>query len=87
MLTPIKAIRANCLDCMCGQANEVALCPSVDCPLYSYRTGHGPKKELTDEQKAKKLANFNSAPKIARAGGAQNTSDLADVKLPFDEKR
>lgn len=44
-LTPLKAIRANCLDCMCGQRKEVRLCPSTDCPLYIYRFGHNPKRK------------------------------------------
>lgn len=26
-MTPMKAIRAKCLDCCCGQAKEVRLCP------------------------------------------------------------
>ena len=55
ILTPIKAIRAHCLDCMCGQSNEVKLCPSKDCSLYPYRLGKNPNikpRELSDEQKA-----------------------------------
>ena len=44
ILTPIKAIRAHCLDCMCGQATEVRLCPITDCSLYPYRMGHNPKR-------------------------------------------
>jgi len=43
--TPIKAIRAKCLDCCCDQAKEVRLCPSKNCPLYPYRMGHRPKGE------------------------------------------
>lgn len=39
-LTRAKAIRAKCLDCCCGQANEVRACPCTDCPLYRYRLGH-----------------------------------------------
>lgn len=53
-MTPIKAIRAKCLDCMCGNPNEVALCPSEDCSLFPYRFGKNPniqKRELTEEQK------------------------------------
>lgn len=42
-LTPIKSIRIKCLDCVCGQKQEVKLCPSNDCPLYPYRLGHRPK--------------------------------------------
>ena len=41
-LTPIKAIKANCLDCMCGSYKEVKLCPIKDCPLFPYRFGHHP---------------------------------------------
>lgn len=38
-LTRAKAIRAKCLDCCCGQANEVRLCSCLDCPLWRYRFG------------------------------------------------
>lgn len=51
---PLKAIRAKCLDCCCGQANEVKLCPSAQCPLHAFRNGKNPyrtKKELTPEEK------------------------------------
>lgn len=44
-LTPIKAIRAKCIDCMCGQVAEVRLCPCHDCPLYPYRMGHNPARK------------------------------------------
>lgn len=43
-LTPIKAIRAKCLDCCGGQPYEVRLCTVVNCPLYAYRMGHRPKE-------------------------------------------
>lgn len=43
ILTPIQAIRAKCLDCCCGQRNEVKLCPCTDCSLYPYRMGKRPK--------------------------------------------
>lgn len=41
-LTPIKAARAKCLDCMCGNRAEVRLCPSKDCALWIYRFGCTP---------------------------------------------
>lgn len=43
-LTPIKAIRAECLECSNGQWKEVRLCPVKNCPLYEYRNGHRPKE-------------------------------------------
>lgn len=52
--TPIKAIRAKCLDCSAGKSTEVERCPIKDCPLYPFRKGHNPriqKRELTEEQR------------------------------------
>lgn len=43
-MTPIKSIRAKCLDCCCGQMKEVSHCPITDCPLYPYRMGKRPKQ-------------------------------------------
>lgn len=43
--TPLKAIRAKCLDCMCDQPMEVRLCPSESCPLWPYRMGHNPNRK------------------------------------------
>lgn len=44
--TPIKAIRAKCIDCTNGQNVEIRECPIVNCPLWEYRMGHRPKKSL-----------------------------------------
>ena len=49
--TPIKAIRAKCIDCCCGSRFEVKMCPITDCPLYEYRMGHRPRS--TDVETAK----------------------------------
>lgn len=65
MVTPMKAIRAKCLDCSCGSTNEVKLCPITRCPLYPFREGHNPniaRRELTEEQR-----------EAARVRLAQNT--------------
>ena len=72
-MTPIQAIRAFCLDCMCGQQAEVRRCPCQNCPLYPFRLGHNPnakKREVTDAQRAalekarlarKKLKSYNDS--------------------------
>lgn len=44
-MTPLKAIRAKCLDCCAGQIIEVRLCPAEDCPIHEYRMGHNPKRK------------------------------------------
>lgn len=54
-MTPLKAIRAYCLGCMCDQPGEVKLCPITKCELYPFRFGKNPyqkHKELTEEQRA-----------------------------------
>ena len=47
--TPLKAIRAKCLDCTCGQFIEIRECSVESCPLYEYRMGHRPKKYMASE--------------------------------------
>lgn len=43
-LTPIKAIRAKCLECSNYQPKEVRECLITDCPLYRYRMGKNPNR-------------------------------------------
>ena len=45
VLTPIKAIRAHCVECSGGQRAEVRFCTIQNCPLWPYRMGHRPKPE------------------------------------------
>ena len=42
---PMKAIRAKCLDCCCGQEAEVRYCTCTDCPLWLFRFGFNPKND------------------------------------------
>lgn len=52
-LTPLKSIRAKCLDCCCGQSAEIKNCTVEKCPLYPYRLGKtGRTRTMTEEQKA-----------------------------------
>lgn len=43
--TPLKAIRAKCLDCSAGQPSEVRKCDIPECPLFTYRFGKNPKRK------------------------------------------
>ena len=50
--SPLRAIRAKCVDCCCGQISEVRNCPCTSCPLHSYRMGKSNRtRTMTDEQK------------------------------------
>ncbi len=63
LTNPVKAIRAKCLDCSCDSAEEVRKCPVTECALYPFRFGKNPyraKREYTEEQKAKMVAQFRN---------------------------
>lgn len=49
-LTPMKAIRAKCIDCGGGLLSEVRLCPVTTCALWPYRMGKRPKLEAVEER-------------------------------------
>ena len=75
---PVKAIRQNCLDCVCGSAQEVKLCPCTNCPLYPFRFGSNPyrtERVLTDEQKAEQAERL----KAARLSAVKNKADRQGV--------
>ena len=46
--TPLKSIRAKCLDCTCNQPKEIRLCPVITCPLFPYRMGRRPNQVTLD---------------------------------------
>lgn len=43
--TPLRAIRAKCLDCSDGSSYEVKHCEVYRCPLWRYRDGHNPARK------------------------------------------
>ena len=60
ILTPIKAIRAKCLDCTNNQYTEVKDCQMTKCSLYPYRLGKRPKKDA-DNKKVDKTTKIKKA--------------------------
>ncbi len=59
--SPLKAIRAKCLECSGDYINEVRECPITDCPLYAFRFGKNPYlagRKISEEQKAEMLKNL-----------------------------
>jgi hypothetical protein len=72
--SPLKAIRAYCLDCGNGQYSEVRECPSCHCSLYNFRFGKNPytsRKPLTEEQKVKRVHQLQSCKKLSTRTGAK----------------
>lgn len=62
MITPMKAIRLQCLECL-GTAYEVQKCSRPQCSLFPFRFGHRPTAEdiatwqALQPQKPKRLVN------------------------------
>ena len=66
-MTPLKAIRAKCLDCCGGQKQEVKRCPCEDCTLRPFRFGKNPNmanRKLSGRKKETLI--FNSYAKKPR---------------------
>jgi len=84
--SPLKAIKAKCLDCCCGQQNEVKLCPSEKCPLHPFRLGKNPytqKREYTEEQRNAFRVRFTEnvlGKKNAVSSSCNPTTDTAEAE-------
>lgn len=74
-MTPVQAIRAKCIDCMCGSVYEVRLCPSEDCSLYPFRMGHNPNRPSKRDSASSHATN----PALTRQFGA---GDMEGISLP-----
>ena len=54
-MSPLKALRARCIDCCAGSRHEVRLCTAVTCPAWPFRMGANPyrtKRELSEEERS-----------------------------------
>jgi hypothetical protein len=58
--SPIKAIRAKCIDCCGGNAAEARKCVSVKCALWPYRMGVNP-FHASNASARRETANFASS--------------------------
>ena len=66
---PVKAIRARCLDCCCGQPTEVRKCVATDCPSWPFRMGNNPfraKTVLSEDECKRRAALLRGAPPAGR---------------------
>ena len=40
-----KALRKKCIECVCGSAHEVRMCPLSACPVWPFRFGRNPRAD------------------------------------------
>lgn len=52
-LSPLRSIRAKCIDCAAGSSQEVRLCTAINCPIYLYRFGHYPHLKSSEVRSTK----------------------------------
>jgi len=89
-VSPLRALRLNCLDCCNGSAQEVRLCTAVDCPSWPFRMGKNPwRAPLGAEAHAQRAATMNrnrasalTAPEKTQAQIEASASD--GVRVPND---
>jgi hypothetical protein len=77
-MSPLKALRARCLDCSDGSAQEVAKCMQLRCPSWPFRVGKnrhrkrpsGERRQAMQER-GRRLAKANKTrPSTAEDSGA-----------------
>ena len=74
-MTPMKAIRAKCLDCCCNSSNEVRLCAVEKCPLYPYRFGKNPNRAGIGNHNAF----FSQIPNSAQDSGEEPSGEYTSI--------
>ena len=60
MLSPMKAIRAKCLECCAGQPKEVRACECDNCALHPFRLGKNPNRQGIGNLKGSYLQKFKT---------------------------
>jgi hypothetical protein len=82
-----RALRARCLDCCAGSANEVRLCTAISCPAWPFRLGSSPWRPPASEarreaqrQAGARLALRQSAPTVRK--GETREGMVAATTLP-----
>jgi hypothetical protein len=75
-LTPLRAIRAKCLDCSAGSPGEVRKCHIEDCPLFPFRFGHNPRRSGIGCKNSK----FRKKDKLSAGFSNKKIKDRESVK-------
>jgi hypothetical protein len=78
-MSPLRAVRARCLDCCGYQEKEVALCPARDCPAWPFRMGTDPWRKPASE--ARRVA---ARRVMTRLNARRNRGGIAPSDTPPD---
>jgi hypothetical protein len=65
VLTPLKAIRKHCLECVGNCREDVRTCTGTDCQPWLYRFGTNPyRKEMTEGERNRRGEQMNLRRKL-----------------------
>jgi hypothetical protein len=73
-MSPLRALRARCLDCCGGQANEVAACPVGECPSWPFRMATNPWRKPASEARRASARRTMERINARRKGGGGETA-------------
>src|SRR5882724_3318681 len=76
-MSPLKALRARCLDCCAQQPKDVALCPAVGCPSWPFRMGSDPWRKPASEARREAARRTMAALNARRNRGGAEPSPTA----------
>ena len=87
-MSPLSALRARCIDCCAGSADEVKKCIAVGCASWPFRMGVNPWRSVSEGRReaGRRLA-AKRAEKIAEAKSDLSPGQQDDVRWskPHDE--
>ena len=67
--SPLKALRARCLECCCSEVVEVRKCTAISCPAWPFRMGINPfrkKTVLSEAERQRRTALLHGERKAAK---------------------
>ena len=79
-MSPMQAIRAKCLDCCAGSADEVKKCSAMTCPSWPFRTGKNPwrapiSEEVREARRERALKTFGKSSDPVNGAGESAGDD------------
>lgn len=78
--SPMRAIRAKCIDCSGGVVTEARKCVAIGCPLWPFRMASNPFRKPASEAKPASTANATAAARTARTG-LEERSNRPSIEL------
>jgi hypothetical protein len=78
-MSPLKALRARCIDCKGGELSGVRRCAHLDCPAWPYRMGTNVWSKERSEAQQK---HTRTLAKKRRAGAENQPSDRPETATP-----